>query len=80
MNKIEDFWKDITVYYIEFVAVKESSMRTHCKVLVLKSGLHEDEVNELVKTYFNNISEVTCIDELYDGLRLKEKFYKSNST
>lgn len=80
MSKIDEFWKDITVYYVEFTRGKEDTIVTHCKVLVLKNGLREEEVIELVKIYFNNIIEVTCVDELYDGLILKEEFHRCVGT
>lgn len=80
MSKIEEFWEDITLYHIEFTFFRENTLGTHQTTLALKRNFSKEEIKELIKPYFNNIVAVTCVDELFDGLFLKEEFYMNKKT
>lgn len=74
MGTIDDYWEDVTIYYVEFVASTGSnSKRKHRKTLAFNSSISKEDVYHLVSVYFNHIDEVLYVDELTDGLRLKEQ-------
>ncbi|MCC4311417.1 hypothetical protein [Carnobacterium maltaromaticum] len=74
MGTVEDYWEDVTIYYVEFVAFTGSnSRRKHRKTLAFNSSINKEDVYHLVSVYFNHIDEVLYVDELTDGLLLKEQ-------
>lgn len=74
MGMIEEHWDDITVYCVEFTANnKDGVTKGFNRMFVFNSAIREEEVYGLVKSRLKNIVEVTTVDELYDGLMLKEK-------
>lgn len=74
MGMIEEYWDDITVYCVEFITGNgEKKVKRFNRTFVFNSTVSEEEVYGLVKSRLKNIVEVTAVDELYDGLMLKEK-------
>ncbi|PLS34482.1 hypothetical protein CYV26_08505 [Carnobacterium maltaromaticum] len=74
MGTVEDYWEDVTIYYVKFVAFTASnSRRKHRKTLAFNSSVSKEDVYHLVSVYFNHIDEVLYVDELTDGLLLKEQ-------
>lgn len=73
MGRIEKYWNGITVYSIGFVAkTEEGTKRKHRKTLVFNNSVSKEEIFSLVLIYLNNIEEVLYVDEMSDGLYLKE--------
>lgn len=73
MGYIEKYWDDIIVYYVEFTVQTDLySRRKHKKILVFHSHISKKDVSHLVFTYFNNIAEVLHVDEVTEGLLLKQ--------
>lgn len=74
MGQIEQYWTGITAFNVEFVSfLEDDSKRTHRKVLVFSGSVSKDDVFVLVSIYFKNIYEVLHVDEIDEGLYLKEK-------
>lgn len=71
--KIEDFWKDISIYYIQFETKvsDEGTKRTIDKQIVLPIDYSKKQVEEVIYTYFKNVEHVTHIEYWDDGLILK---------
>lgn len=75
MGMIEEFWDDITVYYVEFTAKSNKEpVRKFRKTLIFQTVTRKEDIDSIIKKYFSNIIEVTHIDELDDGLCLKKQF------
>lgn len=75
MPRIEEYWDDIMVYYVEFSVYDKKEQMFICrKTLVLPAFIHEEEVKEIIKTHFTNVSEVLAVDTLNEGLLLKDRF------
>lgn len=69
---VEQYWEDITVYYVEFTASDtDKVLRNFHKTLVFRSDVEACEVPQFVKSRFLNIVDVTAVDELSEGLMLK---------
>ena len=74
MGIIEKYWDDVTVYYVEFTAMNtQGQTRKFGRTLIFGSEVSEQEVYTLVKSRLNNIVEVTAVDELSDGLLLRDE-------
>lgn len=72
MGMIEEFWDDITVYYVEFTAkTNKEPVKKFRKTLIFKTDVKKKDLDSIIKKYFHGIIEVTHIDELDDGLCLK---------
>lgn len=69
--KIEDHWTDVIVYQVE-IKIKRDGERTLHKLLVFGAELSQNEIKGMIKTKFNNVLEVTRLDELDDGLYMHE--------
>lgn len=73
MGRIEQHWDGVTVFVAEFVSsTKDGSRRLNRKTLVFKSSVSKEEVYLFIPTYLNNVEEVLYVDEIADGLYLKE--------
>lgn len=70
--KIEDYWNDVEVYYIEFVVQQRSIQRTVTKIVVFDYE-NEESLEELVKKNFKNVVKINFIDSIGDGLQLKKE-------
>lgn len=77
MSLIEEYWEDISIYSVEFSSRtdlnKKWSTRKFRKTLVFPSNITKEEVFRLVPICFHNIDKVLYVDELTDGLLLKEQ-------
>lgn len=72
MGTVEDYWEDVTIYYVEFIALTGlNTKRKHRKTLAFSSAISKEDVYHLVPVYFNHIDEILHVDELTDGLLLK---------
>ena len=72
MGIIDDYWEDITIYYVEFTSHSNSDIkRKHRKTLAFNISISKENICHLVAIYFNNIDEVIYVDEVSDGLLLK---------
>ncbi|WP_421000839.1 hypothetical protein ACOJIU_18390 (plasmid) [Carnobacterium maltaromaticum] len=75
MGMIEEFWDDITVYYVEFTAkTNKAPVKKFRKMLIFKADIRKNDLDGIIKKYFNGIIEVTHIDEIDEGLCLKKQF------
>lgn len=73
MTSIEENWQDVTVYYVEFTSLgRNQTISTHRKTLIFNNSIIVEDVYDLVKARFSNILDVTEVDELADGLLLKQ--------
>lgn len=69
---IEEYWRDIVVYSVEFI-VKSSNKESRIirKMLAFDPVLTEKEIINQIKAKFNNVIDVCSMDELTDVLLLK---------
>lgn len=67
--RIEDYWEDVSIFGVTFT-IKESG-RTINKILVFSASTTEKDVEKIVGTRFNNVSEVTSLDKWSDALVYK---------
>lgn len=79
MAHIEDYWDDISIYYVEFIGqCQNKSSRKHGKFMAFRSGIHQEDVSDLVKGHLKGINEVIAVDEISIALLLKEGLPKSS--
>lgn len=73
MAMMEEYWSDVLIYSVEFIAQPDSNAtsRIFRKHLVFPVGIAREDVFHLIPVYFNNIAEVLHVDEVIDGLFLK---------
>lgn len=62
---ISEYWKDIVIYTIEFVAVTTGIKRRYRKILVSDAEIKKEDISHLVEVYFENIDKVLYVDGLY---------------
>lgn len=72
---IEEFWQDGFIYYVTFIS-------KHCplkftRALVFSHPKNQEEIKKVVFNNFNNVLEITRIDEFDEALLLKKEFQKS---
>lgn len=65
--RIEDYWTDIVLYYVEFRVYSERERKIN-KVLAFPPELSVMEVKNMIKLKFNNVLEIEVIDEIEDAL------------
>lgn len=70
--KIEDYWNDVEIYYIEFVVQQRDIQRTMTKIVVFDYEI-EATVPELIQKKFKNVIQIKFIDNIGDGLHLKKE-------
>lgn len=70
--KIEDHWNDVEIYYIEFVVQQRDIQRTITKIVVFDFN-SKDKVKELIQKNFKNVVQINFIDNIGDGLHLKNE-------
>lgn len=74
MGKVEDYWEDVTVYYVEFKSLnREQELSTHRRTLIFRTSISPSAVKKVVKGSFSNIIEVTEVDELTEALFFKSQ-------
>lgn len=69
--KIEDHWNDGFIYCVQFLT-SEQTERKITKFIVLPKKYSVTEIDLMVTTKFQNVKQTLFIDELGDGLLLKE--------
>ncbi|MDT1940332.1 MULTISPECIES: hypothetical protein [Carnobacterium] len=69
--KIEDHWKDSFIYCVQFLTAEQIE-RKITKFIVLPKKYSSQEIELMVGTKFKNVKKTLFIDELGDGLLLKE--------
>lgn len=69
--KIEDHWKDSFIYCVQFLTAEQIE-RKITKFIVLPKKYTSQEIELMVGTKFKNVKKTLFIDELGDGLLLKE--------
>lgn len=78
MGYIEDYWDDITIYYVEFIGQCHNNIsRKHGKFIAFRSGIHQEDVPDLVKEHLKGVNEVIAVDEISIALLLKNELPKS---
>ncbi|CAD5900126.1 hypothetical protein CMALT430_90024 [Carnobacterium maltaromaticum] len=75
--RIEDYWVDRIIYNVSFIVESfrgrdEVKFKKINKTLIMPYEATTKEVTELILTRFKDVSEVTLIEEVMDGLSLKE--------
>lgn len=69
--KIEDYWDDKTIYYVEFLVVIDSLEKKICKTLIFPEILSEDEIPKIIRKKFNSVLKIIHLEELASGLSYK---------
>lgn len=73
---IEKFWEDITIYYVKFTSYDElNRLNNHQRVFAFRGEISEKDVRVLVKSRLHNIASITIVDEMDEGLLLKDKVF-----
>lgn len=67
--RIEDYWEDITTYYIEFLT--ENFSRKISKVISVSGEKSHQEIENIIHTHFKKVDKVIRIDFWEYGLLLK---------
>lgn len=76
---IEKFWDDIVVYSVEYkILMNDNTLQVQHKTLACNSLIIEKELENKIKNHLTNCIEVTFIEEIADGLFLKEKYSDSS--
>lgn len=69
--KIEDYWNDVEIYYIEFVVQQKSIQRTVTKIVIFDFEW-EESLEKLIRKNFKNVVQINFIDSIGNGLQLKK--------
>lgn len=70
--KIEDYWKDVTIYVAEFIVNQGTAAEKRLsRCLVFDEEVSVHEATNHVKNKFNNVDEILYIDLFDEGLRMK---------
>lgn len=76
MTRVEMFWEDITVYYVEFISCnKKNEFRKFERVFAFREDINEEEVSYRIKLHLDNIVEVTSVDVIYEALLFKKAIF-----
>lgn len=63
--RIEDNWKDVAIYFVEFhVEIKGYGRKLIKKTLVLEQEISDYEVEKIIKKKFQGVCEVRYVDIL----------------
>ena len=70
--KIEDYWKDVTIYVTEFIVNQGTEKeRRLSRCLVFDEEVTKNEAIKHVNDKFSNVGEILYIDLFDEGLRMK---------
>lgn len=67
--RIEDYWEDISTYYIEFLTGNFS--RKISKVISISGDPSVEEIESIIYKYFKKVDKVIRIEFWEEGLLLK---------
>lgn len=70
--RIEDYWDDVEVYYVEFVVQLIDIKKTMNKIVVFDYEI-EATIPELIQKKFKNVIQINFIDNIGEGLHLKKE-------
>lgn len=70
--RIEDYWEDVFLYYVQFKVNQDGRDRTIFKCIILYAPSTNLEITKLIFSKFNNVESVTSI-ELYDDALLMKR-------
>ena len=69
--KIEDYWDDTTIYYVEFLVLIDSLEKKICKTLIFPEILSEDEISNIIRKKFNSVLKIIHLEEVESCLSYK---------
>lgn len=72
--KIEDYWSDIDIYFISFIAKIDNQKIKIERLIVIDSDLDEKDVKTYVLNYFNNVDSIETIDLWHQGLLKNDNY------
>ncbi|MBP1039914.1 hypothetical protein I6N95_02705 [Vagococcus sp. BWB3-3] len=67
---IEEYWKDVTIYYVTFKA--DNVLRKISRTFVLEENLTETEVAKLITARFPHVEQILQVEECENAFLAKE--------
>lgn len=71
--RIEDYWKDGVLYYIEFKVKIENEFKTIRKHIVLRELISDEELSNLIFKEFGCVESVVFKSLLYDDVLINKQ-------
>lgn len=68
MTRIEDYWEDTKVYYIQFKTIENKKIS---KTIVMNIEYSLKEVEDIVLLKFHQVKEVILVEEMGESLSLR---------
>lgn len=67
---IEEYWKDVTIYYVTFKA--DNVLRKISRTFVLEENLTETEVAKIITARFPHVEQILQVEECENAFLAKE--------
>lgn len=70
--RIEDYWEDVFLYYVQFRVNQDGRDRIVSKSIILYAPLTNLEITNLIFSKFNKVESIKLIEFQEDVLLIKE--------
>ncbi len=67
---IEEYWKDVTIYYVTFKV--DNDLRKINRTFVLEENLTETEVAKIITARFPHVEQILQVEECENAFLAKE--------